>query len=268
MSKTSIAFTATATLAGLSTSKAFAPTGGGTRAAPQSPHQKVSIASEVLPNSVVDSELPVSAGPGLGFGLAVVGSAAVAAAAFRRDAPSTVQGKRSRRNMVSMRSFENERGVLAQAVWRIIVLRAFLDCKVGRSFTGPYHMVMSKTTIAFTATATFAGLSTSKAFVPTGGGTRAAPQSLHQKAAIASEVLPNSVVDSEVPVSAGPGLGIGLAVVGSAAVAAAAFRRDAPSTVQGKRSRRNMVSMRSFENERGVQAPPGFWDPAGFAANY
>eukprot|EP00413_Alexandrium_margalefii_P010915 CAMPEP_0204531620 /NCGR_PEP_ID=MMETSP0661-20131031/11268_1 /ASSEMBLY_ACC=CAM_ASM_000606 /TAXON_ID=109239 /ORGANISM="Alexandrium margalefi, Strain AMGDE01CS-322" /LENGTH=242 /DNA_ID=CAMNT_0051537787 /DNA_START=93 /DNA_END=818 /DNA_ORIENTATION=+ len=127
---------------------------------------------------------------------------------------------------------------------------------------------MSKASIAFTATATLAGLSTSKAFVPTGGGTRAAPQSPHQKAAIASEVLPNSVVDSEVPVSAGLGLGLGLAVVGSAAVAAAAFRRDAPSTVQGKRSRRNMVSMRSFENERGVHAPAGVWDPAGFAANY
>jgi len=122
--------------------------------------------------------------------------------------------------------------------------------------------------MAFTATAAFACLSTSKAFVPTGREIRAASQLRHQKAAIASEVLPNSVAGSEVPASAGPGVGLGLAVIGSAAVAAVALRKDAPPTVQGKRSKRNMVSVRAFETERGVQAPAGFWDPAGFAANY
>ena len=34
-----------------------------------------------------------------------------------------------------------------------------------------------------------------------------------------------------------------------------------------KASRKSVVSVRAFENELGVQAPVGFFDPAGFAAD-
>eukprot|EP00424_Heterocapsa_rotundata_P000356 CAMPEP_0168648772 /NCGR_PEP_ID=MMETSP0503-20121227/10400_1 /TAXON_ID=89963 /ORGANISM="Heterocapsa rotundata, Strain SCCAP K-0483" /LENGTH=142 /DNA_ID=CAMNT_0008692295 /DNA_START=93 /DNA_END=517 /DNA_ORIENTATION=+ len=56
--------------------------------------------------------------------------------------------------------------------------------------------------------------------------------------------------------------GYGVAVLGAASAAAALLRAPA-----SKVSKKSVVSVCAFENELGVQAPVGFFDPAGFAAD-
>jgi len=52
---------------------------------------------------------------------------------------------------------------------------------------------------------------------------------------------------------------VGISAVATLAIAAASrFSR-------GSQNRRNCIGMQAFENELGVQAPVGFWDPAGLA---
>merc|ERR1719253_945984 len=109
-------------------------------------------------------------------------------------------------------------------------------------------MAPSKTSLALAASAAAAGLST--AFVAP-----AAPASQVSQLRGAAAAAPQ--VQAQ-----GSSAGASVAVFGAATAAAAVLRQPA-----AKASRKSVVSVRAFENELGVQAPVGFFDPAGFAAD-
>eukprot|EP00437_Effrenium_voratum_P004258 CAMPEP_0181428700 /NCGR_PEP_ID=MMETSP1110-20121109/16816_1 /TAXON_ID=174948 /ORGANISM="Symbiodinium sp., Strain CCMP421" /LENGTH=122 /DNA_ID=CAMNT_0023551939 /DNA_START=99 /DNA_END=464 /DNA_ORIENTATION=+ len=54
----------------------------------------------------------------------------------------------------------------------------------------------------------------------------------------------------------------GLAVASAAAATCFASRKASATS-----ARHQLVTLSAFENELGVQAPVGFWDPAGFTAD-
>merc|ERR1719253_2080047 len=109
-------------------------------------------------------------------------------------------------------------------------------------------MAPSKTSLALAASAAAAGLST--AFVAP-----AAPASQVSQLRGAAAAAPQ--VQAQ-----GSSAGVSVAVFGAATAATALLRQPAAKT-----SKKSIVSVRAFENELGVQAPVGFFDPAGFAAD-
>mmetsp|Transcript_7582 Transcript_7582/g.27812 ORF Transcript_7582/g.27812 Transcript_7582/m.27812 type:complete len:283 (+) Transcript_7582:115-963(+) len=80
---------------------------------------------------------------------------------------------------------------------------------------------------------------------------------------------PSLEVDAAARTTAARGLRGGAASPSSAAGAAACLSLGAGATVAaaavGRRSRRPRVAARAFEEELGVQAPMGYWDPLGFS---
>ncbi|CAJ1344524.1 unnamed protein product, partial [Effrenium voratum] len=75
-----------------------------------------------------------------------------------------------------------------------------------------------------------------------------------------------ATVSAATPASA-PVSGPEASSVASMAVASAAVATCFASRKAAANAKHQLVALSAFENELGVQAPVGFWDPAGFAAD-
>mmetsp|Transcript_66497 Transcript_66497/g.194584 ORF Transcript_66497/g.194584 Transcript_66497/m.194584 type:complete len:277 (-) Transcript_66497:136-966(-) len=125
-------------------------------------------------------------------------------------------------------------------------------------------MAPSKSSKTLATAAAIVGFSPSQAFVTPGGNAAVAREGKQQDLAASTRVPKSAAAASDTPTTSNGG--VGLIVLGAAATAVALHRRPAAAQ-QAQCNKRQLVSLAAFENELGVQAPVGFWDPLGLSSD-
>jgi len=127
-------------------------------------------------------------------------------------------------------------------------------------------MAPSTTSAALATTAAVMGFSTIEAFVTPGGNAISSREGKQHNFAASVHESQGATASSDEPVVLHGG-GLGLAAFGAVATAVAWRWRAAAAVPQAQRSKKQLVSLSAFENELGVQAPVGFWDPLGLSSD-
>mmetsp|Transcript_66494 Transcript_66494/g.194576 ORF Transcript_66494/g.194576 Transcript_66494/m.194576 type:complete len:277 (-) Transcript_66494:136-966(-) len=125
-------------------------------------------------------------------------------------------------------------------------------------------MPSSSSSMTLATTAAIVGFSPSHAFVAPGGNAVVAREGKQQDSAASTRGPRSAAATSDTPMTSSGG--VGLVVLGAAATAVALHRRPAAAQ-QAQCNKRQLVSLAAFENELGVQAPVGFWDPLGLSSD-